>query len=303
MRTDANRKSTRGCRVASYAAAAAFAAAPLAAAAAPFDEGLLWRVSKAGLADSFVFGTIHIADARVNRIAKPVEDALARSRTLALELGGGTVMDPQVFELEQFRDGRRLQPLIGDETFARVRAELAAQDVPEGVIERMKPWAAMVKLARAAPRGEEPSLDQRLLAVARGRGLKVAPLEWVEEQIAAFDAVPLESQIALLKHVLVNRDALEADVDATVDAWLRGDLARLARMSDRLGDRYPGMGQHYWQLTRHLIHNRTVLMHHRLFMPLRAGRVFVAVGALHLHGDKGLLQLIARDGYRVTRLW
>jgi hypothetical protein len=303
MRTDANRRATRGCRAASYAAAAAFAAAPLAAAAAPFDEGLLWRVSKAGVPDSFVFGTIHIADARVNRIAKPVEDALARSRTLALELGGGTVMDPQVFELEQFHDGRRLQPLIGDEAFARVRAELVAQDVHERVIERMKPWAAMVKLARAAPRGEEPSLDRRLLAAARARGLKVAPLEWVEEQIAAFDAVPLESQIALLKHVLVNREALEADVDATIDAWLRGDLARLARMSDRLGDRYPGMGRHYWQLTRHLIHNRTVLMHHRLFMPLRAGRVFVAVGALHLHGDKGLLELIARDGYRVTRVW
>jgi uncharacterized protein YbaP (TraB family) len=278
-------------------------AAPLAAQAAPFDEGLLWRVSKAGLHDSFVFGTIHIADPRVNRIAKPVEDALARTRTLAVELGGGAVIDPQVFELEQFRDGRRLEPLIGDEAFAQVRAELGAQDVPERVIERMKPWAAMVKLARAAPRGEETSLDQRLLAAARARGLKVAPLEWVEEQIASFDAVPLESQIALLKHVLVNRAALEADVDATIDAWLRGDLARLARLSDRMGDRFPGMGPHYRQLTRHLIHNRTILMHHRLFMPLRGGRVFVAVGALHLHGDKGLLGLIARDGYRVTRAW
>jgi uncharacterized protein YbaP (TraB family) len=303
MGADAKRTSAGGCRAARYAAAAAFAAAPFVAAAAPFDEGLLWRVSKPGLQDSFVFGTIHIADARVNRIAKPVEDALARSRTLALELGGGVVIDPSVFELEQFRDGRRLQPLIGDEAFAQVRTELAAQDVPERVIERMKPWAAMVKLARAAPRGEETSLDQRLLATARARGLKVVPLEWVEEQIAAFDAVPLESQIELLKHVLANRDALEADLDATIDAWLRGDLARLARQSDRLGDRFPGMGRHYWQLNRHLIHNRTVLMHHRLFMPLRGGRVFVAVGALHLHGDKGLLGLIARDGYRVTRVW
>jgi uncharacterized protein len=303
MRPDANRTSRSGCWATRCATAAALFAAPLAAQTAPFDEGLLWRVSKAGLQDSFVFGTIHIADPRVNRIAKPVEDALARTRTLALELGGGAVIDPQVFELEQFRDGRRLEPLIGDEAFAQVRAELGAQDVPERVIERMKPWAAMVKLARAAPRGEDASLDQRLLAAARARGLKVAPLEWVEEQIASFDAVPLESQIALLKHVLVNRAALEADVDATIDAWLRGDLARLARLSDRMGDRFPGMGPHYRQLTRHLIHNRTILMHHRLFMPLRGGRVFVAVGALHLHGDKGLLGLIARDGYRVTRAW
>ncbi len=309
MRSNASWISRSRCWARDWAVAAAcalaLATAPVAAdpTAPPFSEGLLWRVSRAGVQDSFVFGTIHIADPRVNRIAKPVEDALGRSRTLALELGAGAVVDPQVFEHEQFRDGRRLQPLIGDEAFVQVRTELAAQNVPERVIERMKPWAAMMKIARAAPRGEEASLDQRLLAAARARGLKVAPLEWVEEQIAAFDGVPLESQVALLKHTLVHRGALEAGVDATIDAWLRRDLALLALLSDRLGDRFPGMGQHYWQLTRHIIHNRTILMHHRLFMPLRGGRVFVAVGALHLPGDRGLLGLIARDGYRVTRVW
>ena len=100
--------------------------------------------------DSFVFGTIHIPDPRVV-IAKPVGEALARSRMLALELGSG-VANEEVFELEQFRDGQRLQPLIGDEAFKQVRIELAAQDIPERVIERMKPWAAMIKVSRGKPR-------------------------------------------------------------------------------------------------------------------------------------------------------
>ncbi len=267
----------------------------------PFTAGLLWRVAKAGGPESFVFGTIHVADPRVG-IAKPVADALARSRTLALELGGG-VAGAEVFELEQFRDGQRLQPLIGDEAFARVRVELAAQDVPGPVIDRLKPWAAMIKVARSAPRGEEASLDRQLLTIGRARGLKVEPLESVEEQIAAFDAIPIASQVAVLKHALADREALETGVEATVDAWLRRDLAQLARISDRMGERFPGMGEHYRRLTRHIVHDRTILMHHRLIMPLRSGRVFVAVGALHLYGDKGLLALIARDGYRVTRLW
>ena len=41
-------------------------------------------------------------------------------------------------------------------------------------------------------------------------------------------------------------------------------------------------------------------MAHRLFLPLRAGRVFVAVGALHLHGRRGLLALLREQGYRVS---
>jgi uncharacterized protein YbaP (TraB family) len=282
--------------------AAALASPPLLAhPPPPFDQGLLWRISKASLQDSFVFGTIHISDPRVG-IAKPVGDALARTRMLALELGSG-VANEEVFELEQFRDGRRLQPLIGDEAFKQVRIELVAQDVPERVIERMKPWAAMIKVSRGKPRGGEASLDQQLLAAARARGMRVEPLEWVEEQIASFDAVPLESQVALLKHALAHREALESAVDASIDAWLRGDLARLARVGDRMGEQYADMRPHYWQLTRHIIQNRTILMHHRLIVPLRGGRVFVAVGALHLYGDKGLLAMIARDGYRVSRIF
>ena len=273
---------------------AAFARIP-----SPFVEGLLWRISKSGIPDSYAFGTIHVADPRVG-IARPVADALNRSRTLALELVDGAV-DGRVFEFEQLPDGRRLQTLIGDAAFVQVRTELAAQDVPQDIIERMKPWAAMMKVARASPRTDELSLDQQLLATARLRIMKIVPLESVDEQIAAFDAVPLDTQVALLKHVLTDRPALEAGIEKTIQAWLSGDLARLVQLNAGSQDRFSEMGRHYL-LTTHIIHDRNVLMHHRLFMSLRAGRVFIAVGALHLHGERGLLALIARDSYRITRL-
>lgn len=295
MKRASARRSAALCAAAlalALATGAAFARMP-----SPFVEGLLWRISKSGIPDSYAFGTIHIADPRVG-IARPVADALTRSRTLALELVGGAV-DARVFELEQLPDGRRLQTLIGEAAFVQVRTHLAAQDVPLDIIERMKPWAAMVKLARASPRTDEPSLDQQLLAAAHARAMKIVPLESLDEQIAAFDAVPLDTQVALLKHALADRSALEVGVEKTIQAWLDGDLARLNAGSL---DRFWEMGRHYKLLTRHIIHDRNVLMHHRLFLPLRAGRVFIAVGALHLHGDKGLLALIARDGYRVTRL-
>ena len=52
-----------------------------------------------------------------------------------------------------------------------------------------------------------------------------------------------------------------------------------------------------------IIDDRTVLMHHRLFLPLRGGGTFVAVGAMHLYGHQGLLAMLQRDGYRVRRIW
>jgi uncharacterized protein YbaP (TraB family) len=62
------------------------------------------------------------------------------------------------------------------------------------------------------------------------------------------------------------------------------------------------MAQHFAQLWRHLVDNRSVLMAHRLFLPLREGRVFVAVNAVHLYGRTGLLALIRAQGYRVVRI-
>jgi uncharacterized protein YbaP (TraB family) len=284
----------------------AFAASLLAALAAadetPFSQGLLWRISRPGIEDSFVLGTIHIADPRVSGIAPPVHEALARAHTLAMEPVAETV-DSRLLELEEFDDGRRLEPLIGAEAFTHLRAEFAAQGLPERVIERLKPWAAMMKVARSAPNGAQRSLDEQLLRAARARRLRVVSLELIEEQIASFDAVPLDSQVAMLLHALTQREALTATVEPTIAAWLRGDLAGLARLSDGLAAQFPAMAPHYEQFTRHLIHNRTVLLHHRLAQPLRGGRVFVAVGALHLPGEKGLLALLARDGYGVSRIW
>jgi uncharacterized protein len=267
-----------------------------------FDHGLLWRVERDGTPASCVFGTIHLADARVAEPSAAVLAELSRSRTLVMELAVDAIVDPSVFDQEELADGGKLEPLIGAEAYAETRRLLLARGVSERVIAEMKPWAAMLAVASSGPRDASVALDMRLLAAARHAHLRVEALELVEEQIASFDTVPLASQIALLKHALAHRDALEAENETMIKAWLKGDLAELARFPARMDRENPGVARHYDQLVRHLIYDRTVLMHHRLTLPLRSGRLFVAVGALHLQGTKGLLALIEQDGYRVTRI-
>lgn len=278
------------------------ATASFAAANDAFATGRLWRISKPGIADSYVLGTIHIADPRVAIVAPPVAGALARSRLFAVELVP-EAGDARTSEFEELEGTGRLEPLLGPAAFARVRDELAAQGVAPAVIERLKPWAAMMKISRSAPAPAQKTLDDNLFVAARLSRLQILPLELLEEQIAAFDTVPVVTQVALLNHALDQRAALNANVEPTIAAWLRGDLAALARISERAREQFPEMRTHYDRLLRHIIHDRTALMHHRLFMPLRKGRVFVAIGALHLPGEHGLLALLNDDGYRLTRVW
>lgn len=286
----------------SWTRVGAFVADGAPEAATRFEQGLLWRLSRDGVSDSHVFGTIHVTDPRVAEPPAAALDALAAARSFAMELVVDQVVDDRLFELEELPDGRRLEPLIGSGAFARVRALLSGQGTPERAIERMKPWVAMMAVARTGARDASPALDRLLLAAARARRLRLLPLESLEEQVASFDTVPLATQIALLMHVLDNRDVLEGETESTIRAWLAGNLAELARFPERMDRRFPGLGAHYRELVRHLIHNRTVLMHYRLGVPLRAGRVFVAIGALHLQGAKGLLAMLESDGYRVDRV-
>jgi uncharacterized protein YbaP (TraB family) len=281
------------------------AAAETKAAAAParFSRGVLWRVSRPGVAASHVFGTIHIADPRVLLIPDPVMQALAQAKTYVMEIQIDPAVEVRFFEASQFEDGRRLEPMIGAEAYALVRANLRQRELPEEVIARIKPWAALANLTVTPEDYGQFTLDQKLYALARARRLRTLGLEGIEEQIAVFDGIPLDTQVALLQHGLAEREHFVGLIEPTIQAWLKRDLALLDEVHERTTTRFPQMAEHYRVLTRHIVENRSVVMAHRLLMPLARGRVFVAIGADHLYGEKGVLRLLQKQGYRVTSIY
>lgn len=287
-------------------AAVALALAAQAQMAGPgekFTKGLLWRVSKTGSAPSHIFGTIHLADPRVLDIPDPVSAALASSRRYYTENLQGEREARRLFEAGQFEDGRRLEPLIGSDAYAKAAAVLRERQVPDEVIARLKPWAVLTNLTVTPEDYDKVTLDQKLLGIARHRGLRVLGLEGVEEQIGVFDRLPLETQVGLLRHALDHRDELAGMIEPAVQAWLRRDLTGIHLASYRAAERYPEMADHYRVLHRSVVESRSVVMAHHLSVPLREGHAFVAVGADHLYGSEGMLALIEQQGYRVERVY
>ena len=268
-----------------------------------FSKGLLWRVSKLGVATSYVFGTIHLADPRVLELPVPVGRALARSKRYYMEAVLGEREAGRFFEAGQFEDERRLEPLIGPDAYARVASTLRERQVPDRIIARLKPWAALANLTVIPEDYEKTTLDQKLAERARDQHMRVMGLEGIEEQISVFDRIPLDTQVELLKHTLAHRDYFAAMIEPTIQAWMKRDLAGIRAISDRISVRFPQMAGHYRILFKRVVEDRSVVMAHRLFMPLREGGAFVAVGANHLYGSRGILALIERQGYRVERAY
>ena len=268
-----------------------------------FAKGLLWRVSKANSAPSHVFGTIHVADPRVLDIPDAVTKALARSRHYYTESFQGEREAIRFFEAGQFEDGRRLEPLIGAEAYAKVVAMLRERQVADEVIARLKPWAVLANVTVTPEDYEKVTLDQKLIELARARKLRVLGLEGVEEQISVFERIPQDTQVELLKHALGHRDELAALIEPAIQAWMNRDLAGVRSASIRAAELYPDVAEHYRILFQRIVENRSIVMAHRLFVPLREGGAFIAVGANHLYGMRGMLALIEKQGYRVERVY
>jgi uncharacterized protein YbaP (TraB family) len=268
----------------------------------PFDRGLLWRVERQGSSPSYVFGTLHSTDARAVVLPPAVARAFQRSRVFATEVYLSDADEADFFDAMQFDDGTLLAPLLGEAWFERLKRTLGADAPADEILARTKPWAALLRVAApGTPTGA--TLDRELLAMARARHMSVIGLEALVEQVAAFDAIPLDTQLAILRYALDHRDALQAQVEPTIRAWLERDLKALARINRAIERGDPELARHYALLTRHVVDGRTALMAYRLYLPLRRGGVFVAVGALHLVGAQGLLALLEQQGYRITRIY
>jgi uncharacterized protein YbaP (TraB family) len=168
------------------------------------------------------------------------------------------------------------------------------------VLDRMKPWAVAVTLSMPAPESGEV-LDMRLYQQALQAGKQVVGLESIREQLAVFDDMPESKQVVLLQDAVDNFPELDAMHRELLDAWMRRDLAAL--MAINTAAMQAGDQELAEEFQDRLIVRRNKRMAERLLPYLQEGKVFVAVGALHLPGETGLLNLLEQRGYTVRALY
>ena len=283
-------------------ASAALAFLASAVASERFSKGVLWRVSKPGVAPSYVYGTMHVADARLAKLPLPVRKAFDGAQSLVVEYVADGYERVRFLEAATFLDRQTLADKIGKDDFQRALDALKPVGLTEQFVNKLKPWGVLLNLRTSRP-SDGLSPDAQLYARARERRMPVSQMEGVEEQVFVFDEFPMASQVALLKHSLAHGAELEAISEQTLQAYLGRDLAAIWRIHQQSAAPYPGVAEHHASFTKRVVLDRSVVMAFRMQRQLRKGRAFVALGVLHLYGPNGVLALLERDGYRVTRVF
>lgn len=298
-----------------------FALAPFAAAPSPPNNngaaadvepsvsrgrGLLWQIEGKDRPPSYIFGTLHSSDRRVTSVPPAVDSALGRARTFTMEvLAEGSGSSGVSLDAMFYNNGRKLKHVLGDALYAQASAALEERGLPDVWIEKMKPWAVITTLSSPpVPSTADPFLDLLLLREARKAGKEVYGLvtraEHLDDLVSAYDNLPLPDQIALVKETIARQPQGAERVEGMVRAYVGRDLTSLAALARKYVTTDPRL-QH--MLNRRLLTERNRRMVQRMKPRLEEGKAFIAVGAGHLAGDDGLLDLLEREGYRVHALY
>lgn len=249
---------------------------------------------------SLLFGTIHAGVAAQRALGDRCLEAVKRARILLTELPL-EVDQRLIVSAMMLPEGQSLRALVGDARFEQIAARI--DGAPPELLDRFAPWAAVVaasveemkQIAAARGGDRDAVMDQEIQKLATRFGVPNDGLETPEAQLALFTEAPLA---ALLR--MADRSFSEegyAEGVELFEAYLAGDEVALHEMSDMdyLEDIAP-------EFLEAILPARNRAWLPRLTDELQKGGVFVAVGAGHLFGEDGLLELLAKAGFEIRRL-
>lgn len=260
----------------------------------PLPRPLLWSAEKDGRS-TYLLGTMHVGLDAEARLPQLVWDKL--------DAATGFAVETDVTDAALARIGARKSGTLRDELGPEYWKKLELAITPQ-IAQALAYKSAMIPATMLALRGlpSTPPMDGILLARARNRGKQVVYLEPASRQAAILEK---HLDAKALKLMLDDLEKIERQSQQLLAAYVAGDEARFSAITaeqrgDALAHGYTEA--EYDEQMEDLLYRRNASW----IAPIEAlhatGSAFVAVGAMHLIGERSVLELLARRGYRITRI-
>jgi uncharacterized protein len=252
----------------------------------------------------YLAGSVHLLPAQDAALPAAFDRAYRDSAILVMELDLGK-LDPQQLADWMQQHGTltgdtTLRTVLGERRYARTAAAASGLGAPMSLLDTQTPWVVGVELAELeyVRLGYDPDqgVEEQLMRRARGDGKPTAGLETVDEELGGLERLPRADQLKILDQTLSELQDTQADMLVVLGAWRRGDAARLATLLSKEFGEFPAL---YGPLVTD--RNRHWLPQIEQFLQ-NDGNTLVVVGALHLVGRGGLLELLRQDGYQPVQL-
>lgn len=255
-------------------------------------KSLLWEISGNGLKKpSYLFGTMHVKDEKVFNFSDEFNTAFDNADAIALELDLSKVDKSGLLSMMLLSGDTTLSTLYTEKELKKidkfVQSKLGSSIEVYG---KFKPFFIVTLISQAQFKQDKTeALDEYIMKTAQKSGKEIIGLETVEEQTGALASMTIEDQKKSLLDAAKHPNKDSKQMEKLTAAYIDADFEKLEKM------------QNQWEVDDEfkdeLLKNRNLKMMERLLPHLSKKSVFTAVGALHLIGKDGLIELLRAKGY------
>jgi uncharacterized protein YbaP (TraB family) len=257
----------------------------------------LWRI-KSAKSTAYVLGSIHVAKPQMYPLDPRIEKAFQNADVLVVEANaspekmGGMAL--QLMMRASYPPEDSLEKHISKDVCDATIARVAKFGLPAAQARQMKPWilGMTITLAELQRLGIDPmyGLDMHFLQTAKDK--PITELEGAEEQINLLDGLSDKQQEDFLKYTLKDVDNIARNVDELITSWATGDAKKLEEFVLQAVKESPDLQPLFVKL----FDERNKQMAAKIETLLQTGKTyFIVVGAGHLVGKTGLLELLGKN--------
>lgn len=267
------------------------------------QKNFMWKV-RSKTATVYLLGSIHYLRKEAYPLNIAIEDAFSRSNVLAVE---ANVNDPDKLFFSKFIEGvfypgeDTLDKHVSRQTYELVTRESGKYGLPIEIIEKEKPWFLALTLTalELLRSGFEPQYGIDMHFLSKAGQKRVIELESLDQQVDLLSNFSDSEQEAFLVYTIKELDTLGSESDRLLRLWKAGDAAGLESMLSKSAVEDRATASVYEKL----IYARNRSMTAKIEEILRSkDTCFVIVGAGHLVGKKGVVELLREKGYAVEQM-
>lgn len=264
------------------------------------NNTLLWKISGNGLVKpSYLFGTIHLLCAEDAALSDNFKKIILKCDEVYFEVD----MD-NMFEMlgamgkMKMKGDTTLRDLLEESDYMKVKNYFEERGgmLPFSVLESYKPMLAASTLQEGdIPCDNKAMMEQVIMQEAKANGKKIKGLETLAYQAGVLDSIPYRLQAQQLVSYIDSSsgDSNHRLLEELFAAYRNQDLQRLETL---MVETDPAMSAY----TDIMLYHRNLNWVKKLKQLLPGKSLLIAVGAGHLPGEKGVINLLRSEGYKVT---
>ncbi|WP_299762273.1 TraB/GumN family protein [uncultured Dokdonia sp.] len=259
------------------------------------ESSLLWKVEGNGIKPSYVFGTFHLMPQDDFEFKDKVDKAMKDTDITVLELD---MDDPQMMgsmqTLAQLEEGKKLSSYMDEKEYEILDTYLTEHmGVGMAAFNSFKPFTITSMITITMMGKQTASYEAEIIKRSKEGQKEVLGLETPEFQVSVFETTPYEEQIDQIIEYLQKPEKMTKEFDAMITQYKNEDIEGLHATMDESFKEDP-------EFKKALLDNRNNNWIGKIGELSKNQKVFYGVGAGHLGGDQGVINLLRKAGYTVT---